>query len=202
MSPVVEKYYGTFEAKINNTRTMKFFFLLLLVCDGLSTHAQVNEPAKLQFGVELDALPYATGGYFGAGWIGKDLWRIRALTAFVKKPDWSTSKDFANHHIHAYALVADRFLKKDWKGWWIGAGLVLWNSTIQSDAKLQTAKFNNVLANGSLGYNVTLYKHFYVSPWASLNLRLGGDKNIMVDNKNYTLPILNPEASLKFGYYF
>ena len=182
---------------------MKIFLLLLFsLYAGLNTQAQLNEPKKLQFGLELDVLPYATGGYFGAGWVGKNFWRVRALTAFVKKPDWSTRKDFSNHQIHAYALVVDRFLKKDWKGWWAGAGLVLWNSTIQTDARIETARFKNLLANGSLGYNISLRKHFYLSPWASLNLCVAGDKNVLVDNKNYSLPVLNPEASLKFGYYF
>lgn len=175
---------------------MKYCFVLLSMC--LCLHLQ----AQTKVGVELDVLPYATGGYFGGAWIGKDVWRVRALTAFVKKPDWSTTKDFSNHQVHAYALMIDRFLKKDWKGWWIGAGVVRWNSSIQTDARLQTTKFSNWLANGSLGYNFTLCQHFYVSPWGSLSLRLGGDKHVLVDSKEYTLPVINPEASLKFGYYF
>ena len=71
------------------------------------------------------------------GWV-KGLWRVRALTAYVKKPDWSTKNGFANHQIHAYAFVVDRFLKKDWKGWWAGTGLVYWNSSIQADTKINT----------------------------------------------------------------
>lgn len=177
---------------------MKYWLLLLPVCFCLSMRAQ----DKVKVGLELDVLPYATGGYFGAGWIGKDVWRVRGLTAFVKKPDWSTTKGFSNHEVHAYALMVDRFLKKDWKGWWIGAGLVYWNSSIQTDAKLQTSEFHNVLANGSLGYNFTLYRNFYVSPWGSLSLRLGGDQDVPVDSRRYTLPVINPEASLKLGYYF
>jgi hypothetical protein len=181
---------------------MKFCLLLFTICLSLYTQAQVNKPKKLQAGIELDVLPYATGGYFGAGWLGKEVWRVRALTAFVKKPDWSTKKEFSNHQIHAYALVVDRFLKKDWKGWWAGAGVVYWKSTIQTDEKIQTAQFNNLLLNGSIGYNITLCKHVYLSPWASLNLKLAGDKNVLVDNKIYTLPTINPEASLKLGYTF
>ena len=180
----------------------KLLLLLLSLLPLLSTHAQSNGPDRLQFGLELDALPYATGGYFGAAWVGKDLWRMRALTAFVKKPDWSTKSDFSNHRVHAYALLADRFLKKGWKGWWAGAGLVYWNSTIQTEARQQTAHFKNLLINGSLGYNLTVYKRLYVSPWGSLNLRVAGDKNVVVDDKRFTLPVLNPEASLKFGYSF
>lgn len=181
---------------------VKYCLLLVFVCFCMQVQAQEKQAATIQFGLELDALPYATGGYFGGAWIGKDAWRVRALTAFVKKPDWSTKSDFSNHQVHAYALLLDRFLKKDWKGWWIGAGVVYWNSTIQTDAKLQTAKFNNYLLNGSLGYNFTLYKHLYLSPWGSLSLRVAGDKNVAVDNKSFTLPVINPEASLKVGYYF
>jgi hypothetical protein len=175
------------------------YLILILVCFDCKIHAQTNESKKLDAGLELDVLPYATGGYFGAAWMGKGLWRVRALTAYVKKPDWSTKTGFANHQIHAYALVVDRFLKKDWKGWWAGAGLVYWNSSIQADTKTNTATFNNLLANGSVGYHFTLNKHFYLSPWASLNFKIAGDKNISVDNKSYSLPLINPEASLKFG---
>lgn len=179
-----------------------YCLLLILVLIGFKAQAQTAEPKKLDAGLELDVLPYVTGGYFGAAWIGKGLWRVRALTAYVKKPDWSTKNGFANHQIHAYALVVDRFLKKDWKGWWAGAGLVYWNSSIQADTKINTATFNNLLANGSLGYNFSLNKHFYCSPWASLNFKLWGDKNISVDSKIYHLPLINPEASFKFGYRF
>jgi hypothetical protein len=179
---------------------MKIAYLILIfVCFDCKIHAQTIESKKLDAGLELDVLPYATGGYFGAAWMGKGLWRVRALTAYVKKPDWSTKTGFANHQIHAYALVVDRFLKKDWKGWWAGAGLVYWNSSIQADTKTNTATFNNLLANGSVGYHFTLNKHFYLSPWASLNFKIAGDKNISVDNKSYSLPLINPEASLKFG---
>jgi hypothetical protein len=177
---------------------MRRWLLLLPLCFCLGVQAQ----DKVKFGVELDVLPYATGGYFGAGWIGKDVWRVRALTAFVKKPDWATTKDFSHHEVHAYALLVDRFLRKDWKGWWAGAGWVYWDSRIQTDARQQKAAFHNMLANGSLGYNFTLYRHVYLSPWGSLSLRLGGDKDVPVDSRHYTLPLLNPEASLKVGYYF
>jgi hypothetical protein len=181
-------------------KKLSFLLLLLILC--FNSNSQDILQKKVQFGVELDVLPYVTGGYFGAGWIGKDLWRLRILTAYVKKPDWSTKKEFSNHQIEAYALVVDRFLEKNWKGWWAGTGLVYWHSTIQTNAKIQTANFNNLLINGSLGYHVNLFKHCYLSPWASLNLRVAGNTNVPVDDKSYSLPLINPEASLKFGYYF
>lgn len=46
-------------------KTAFAFFLLLLFAQNV--HAQKTVSA----GVELDVLPYLTGGYFGAVWVGK-----------------------------------------------------------------------------------------------------------------------------------
>lgn len=173
--------------------------ILFLCCNSF---AQKKPTHHFHAGIELDALPYATGGWFAAAWAGNEQWRIRFLTAAVYKPDFTTRKGFSNHHIRAYAVVADYSLKKDWEGIWLGAGLVLWNSTIQTDARLHTASFTNYLLNGSAGYNFKLHKNIYLSPWAGLSIRAGGDKDVAVDTKRYTLPLLNPEASLKMGFWF
>ena len=193
------------EKKLPVMRHWKLCFLATLVSVASATGlAAQSEPASTRwtFGLEADALPYLTGGYFAAGWAGKGLWRIRLLTADVNKPDWFTQKGFTNHHITAYAAVADRFLKPGWAGWWIGGGLVYWKSTIQTEARNETVRFNNVLANGSLGYPLPLFSSIYLSPWAGLSLRIGGDQDVPVDQKTYTLPFLNPEASLKVGVFF
>lgn len=191
------------------------FITLLLFCfcnnsfaqsemNGTNSDSTKNDQTsnKLNFGLELDVLPYATGGYFGAGWVGKDKWRGRALFGDVNKPDFVTKEGFTNHHIKAYAVLLDRFLKNDWKGWWIGAGPVYWKSNIQSEDSNATKNFDNFLLNGSLGYNFTLYKNIYISPWAGLSLKVGGNDEFVLDNKAYNLPLLNPEASIKFGISF
>lgn len=181
---------------------MKYLLIILATCLQITASAQTKQSSPLQGGVELDVLPYITGGYFGAAWMGKNHWRIRALTATVNKPDWSTKKGFVNHHIEAYAVVGDYFFKPDWKGFWLGGGLVHWKSTIQSSAKVQTATLNNWLLNGSMGYHFSLSKKIYLSPWGGLSFRVAGDKNVAVDDKRFTLPLVNPEASLKLGYVF
>jgi hypothetical protein len=177
-------------------------FIFLFSMSSLCLCAQPNDRPPVNFGLELDALPYLTGGYFAAAWAGKQHWRLRLLTAGVNKPDWSTPAGFTNHHITAYAAVVDYFLKPEWNGWWIGGGPVYWSSTIQTDAKLQTAQFKNLLLNGSIGYNLRLPGHFYLSPWAGLSIRVAGDTDVPVDNTTFTLPLFNPEASLKLGWYF
>ncbi len=172
---------------------------MLLICTG--SPAQ-KASKSFHAGIEVDALPYVTGGWFAAAWAGKEQWRVRFLTAAVNKPNFTTRKGFTNHHIHAYALVADHFLNKEWKGWWLGGGLVLWKSRIQTDSRMQTASFRNYLLNGSAGYHVTFNKNLYLSPWAGMSIRTGGDKNVRVDQQTYSLPLLNPEASLKLGIWF
>ena len=157
---------------------------------------------RSSFGVEIDALPYVTGGYFGALWLGKNHLRTRALTTKVFKPDWSTKEGFKNHEIQAYALVIDYFPALNWRKWWIGAGPVIWKSKIQADGSSVNTSFSNFLLNGSIGYHLGLGRHFYLSPWAGISLKIAGDKDVSVQNKIYNLPLLNPEMSLKLGFHF
>lgn len=161
-----------------------------------------SHPKRISIGVEQDVLPYLTGGYFLAAWAGNHHIRARAVFASVKKPDWIIPEGFTNNQVKAYALLADYFLQEDWKGWWIGGGLVYWDSSIQSDAQLSTARYQNILLNGSLGYSWKFWKRFYVSPWAGMHIRVGGDTDVLVDGKHFTPPVFNPEASVKFGYCF
>jgi len=180
---------------------IKKSLLAFALVSSLYAQAQSAAPQKLNAGVELDLLPYITGGYFAAGWVGKNHFRARILTAYVNKPDAFIQEGFTNNKVTAYALLGDYFLKENWNGWWAGTGLVYWKSSIQTEAKLSTSHFENWFLNGSLGYNFKLGKFLYVGPWAGLHLRIAGDKEVPVDNKIYNPPLLSPEASVKFGAY-
>ena len=153
-------------------------------------------------GLEQDALPYLLNGYFLSGWVGKGYVRSRLLFANVRKPHFLLPKDFTNNRVHAYAITADYFQETNWQGWWISGGGVLWKNSLQTDLKQQTTHFNLVLVNGSLGYAWKFYKSFYVSPWAGVHLRVGGSKEIRIENQTYNPPFLNPEASVKIGWHF
>lgn len=185
---------------INAPRMSKVFFLVLITAlFPFIGFSQNTTSSKLHFGIEQDLLPYATGGYFAGFWAGKKHVRVRTILARVHKPDLIVTKGFTNNKVTAYALVGDYFLKEDWKGWWAGSGLVYWNSSIQSEEKLSTISYKNVLLNGSLGYNWKFYKQFYLSPWAGLHLRVGGAKRVDVDGRTFAPALLNPEASVKVG---
>lgn len=173
--------------------------LSLFIFTFQTTHGQST---KLSAGLELDALPYITGGYYGGAWIGHSHWRGRALFARVYKPSFIVPDGFTNNTVNAYALVGDYFLKEEWRDWWISGGIVLWQSTIQSDLKLSTVSYDNILMHGSIGYNWMFSRQFYLSPWAGMNIRVGGAQTVMVDGKSFDTLVLNPEASLKIGWYF
>lgn len=181
----------------------QFHLIVLLLCFAIKGHFCYSQNGPpLIYGIELDALPFATGGYFGAVFVGKEHWRIRALAASVHKPNWTTKKDFRNHHINAYALTLDYFTKDNWSGWWAGGGPVFWQSNIQGSINKEGVTFSNYLINGSLGYNFIVGSHFYISPWAGMSIKIAGDSNIAVQNQTYNLPLLNPELSLKIGFKF
>jgi len=157
---------------------------------------------KLRVGVELDALPYVTGGYFGAVWAGKDHMRVRILHASVHMPDFIIPKGFSDNHIRAYAILADYFFNDEQNGFWLGSGVVLWNGTIREKQQLGETDYQSILINGSLGYIWDVSSRVYFSPWAGMSLRVGGSENIEVASRLYHPPILNPEASVKLGYRF
>jgi hypothetical protein len=173
------------------------FFSVLVGC----VQAQDSTRKGIIVGLEQDVLPYATGGYFAGVWAGKGHMRVRTIMARVHKPDLIVKENFTNNKVTAYAILGDYFLKEDWKGWWAGAGLVYWKSSIQPDTRLQTVHYENLLLNGSIGYNWKLYRNFYVGPWAGMHLRIGGDKKVTADGKSFVPPLLNPEASVKVGWH-
>ncbi|MES2647082.1 MAG: hypothetical protein V4717_09425 [Bacteroidota bacterium] len=181
---------------------LRVCFFILVLLSTYHVNSQDKVVAKWHLGIEADALPYATGGYFAAIWAGKKHVRVRALTARVYKPNFITDKNFINNNITAYAITTDYFFKPNWKGLWLAAGLVYWKSSIQSATSPEIANFNNGLVNGSAGFNIRLYKHLYLSPWAGISTRVAGDKNVVVGNKAFHQPFFNPEASLKIGFYW
>lgn len=169
----------------------------------LSLTMNAQETSKqISFGFEQDVLPYITGGYFFGAWAGIDHMRVRAITAKVNKPGFVVKDGFANNKTRAYAMLADYFSRDDWSGWWAGAGWVYWKSSIQTDKKLTTAYYYNWLVNGSAGYNFSLGKRLYISPWCGIHIRIAGNKLVAVDDKIFKPALLNPEGSLKMGVKF
>ncbi len=188
---------------IQRLNKMKTFIILCMMLAAL-VHGRVavGQEQRVSIGIEQDVLPYVTGGYYFGAWAGTSHVRARALLAHVNKPDFIVPNGFTTNIVTAYALVGDYFLKTNWEGWWLSGGVVYWDSSIQSNQKLSTVRYENFLVNGSVGYNWRFAKHFYVSPWAGIHLRVGGATNVSVDGTSFGTPVLTPEASVKVGWVF
>jgi hypothetical protein len=179
--------------------------LLLFILVSASGELQAQDAItsnSIRWGIEQDVLPYLTGGYYAGGWVGKSHIRARVLMARVLKPSLVVPDGFTNNWVSAYALVGDYYHREDLSGWWISGGLVLWHNTIQTNLLAQTATYDSYMLNGSLGYSWRFGKHFYLTPWAGMHIRIGGENLVTVDGKSFKPAVLNPEASLKIGWVF
>lgn len=182
---------------------IKLRFFGLIFCLVILSHQNSQaQHASVSIGLEQDFLPYATGGYYAAAWIGQSHVRARVLVAHVHKPSFIVPNGFTNNVVTAYAVLGDYFLKENFSGWSIGGGLVRWNSSIQSNLHQSTVSYDNTLLNGSIGYNWKFHKNFYVSPWAGLHLKISGADHVTVDGSSFATPLFTPEASVKVGWYF
>lgn len=131
----------------------KYAIILFVLLTGLA-FSQSNEQSihKTTIGFEVDELPYLTGGYYGSVWVGHHHFRYRAIVTKLIKPEFILKDGFANNDIQAYTIIADYFFKPGFKGWWVGAGLEYWDGNIQTDAELETSKYNNTIFTLGGGY--------------------------------------------------
>jgi hypothetical protein len=100
-------------------------------------------------GVELDVLPYATGGWYGSLWYGFAHVRIRGVVSRVNPPDFTVDGDFTDAQTTAYALIADYFPRRDRTGLWLGAGVELWENSIAHPGESVRGQYDTVMATGA-----------------------------------------------------
>lgn len=184
---------------------MKKYLLLLSILCAVKVNAQPlydTTKNKKSMGIEADILPYITGGYYGSVWVSHNHFRYRAVVTSVTTPGFMVKEGFTNNKMMVYTLLADYFFKPSVEKWWIGGGFEYWDAEIQSDLKQSTVKYSNYIATVGTGYVWKFYNNFYLNPWAAVHARIGGDKRVMVDGKEFKPALFTPEASLKIGWYF
>lgn len=183
---------------------MKKYILILAFLSTVASYAQGDKSSgrSVAIGVELDALPYITGGYYGSLWVGHNQMRYRAVVASVTTPDFMVKEGFTNNEIQAYAFIVDYFFNPNFEKWWIGAGMEYWDGSIQTDAEQETATYSQTVFTVGGGYVWKFHKNFYLNPWAAFHVRVAGDREVSVDDKVYEPSAFTPEASLKLGWYF
>jgi hypothetical protein len=161
--------------------------------------ARLREPGP---GVELDVLPYATGGWYGSLWYGFGHLRLRGVVSEVNPPDFTIEGDFTNAQTRAYALIVDYFPRRDRTALWLGAGIERWENSIEHPEEVARGQYDTVMATLGVGWIWRLGDHVYVNPWAAGHLRVAGDDQALLGSRLYAPDRFVPEASVKIGWRF
>jgi hypothetical protein len=159
----------------------------------------------VKLGSELDVLPYATGGYYGSGFLGRDGWKFRYVVARTNLPSFMVTDGFEDKRTDAYALLADRFLgarRGKLEGFWIGGGGEYWRNRVRTDASPAYTNYQNYLLTLGGGYVWKFSKHFYLNPWVGGHFVVAHARAIRVSGEIYTQPVFTAEASAKLGITF
>jgi len=163
---------------------------------------------KQTVGVAIDLLPpimSATTGNFGYSaqlWYGYKKLRVRGVIAGFTMPDkLMGNDDFINLETTATALIFDHFLKNNFRGWWFGAGVGMWDNTITSKIDNHNYSFTDYVATAGSGYIFKVYKNFYVEPWGAAHYVLNNE-NVTVGTSEYKTKKFQGEVSLKVGWHF
>lgn len=159
-------------------------------------------------GVAIDLLPpimsATTGnlGYSAQLWYGYKKIRVRGVIAGFTMPDkLMGNEDFKDLNTTAAAFIFDCFLRNNFKGWWVGLGVEMWNNTITSKMNNQDYDLKNYVATSGCGYIFKVYKNFYVEPWGAVHYVLN-DRKITVGETEYKTKKFQGEISLKVGWHF
>lgn len=158
-----------------------------------------------KFGSEIDALPFATKGYYGSAFVGRDGWRLRGVAARSAMPSFMVSEGFRDKRTDAYAVLVDRFFgskRQRFEGFWIGGGGEYWRNRIRTEDSPEYSRYNNFILTAGGGYVWRFSRHFYLNPWAGGHFVAGGSRKIPVSGKTYEQRVFTPEASIKFGIIF
>ena len=158
-----------------------------------------------KFGGEVDALPYATGGYYGSVFAGRNGWRCRGVAARAKVPSLMVADGFRDKRTDAYAVLVDRFFgakREKLEGFWIGAGAEYWRNRIRTEESPEYSKYSNFILTVGGGYVWKFSRHFYLNPWAGGHFVAGGSRSIQGSGKTYEQRAFTPEASVKIGFTF
>lgn len=164
--------------------------------------------AKKTFGIAIDLLPTIMSattsnfGYSGQLWYGYNKIRVRGVIAGFQMPDkLMGNNDFKNLKTTATALIIDYFKDYNFKGWWLGAGIEMWNNTITSKSDYNNYNFKDYVATAGTGYIIKVYNNFYIEPWGAVHYVLNNEK-VSVNATEYSTKKFQGELSLKVGWHF
>ncbi len=157
----------------------------------------------LRAGMELDALPYLTGGYSFAGWLGKGTVRLRAVYARFHSPSFITPEGFDELATDAGVLLLDYFPAAEngeFDRWWLGGGLEYWRNSVRHVQSHTEASYDNVIVTIGGGHVWKVWRGLYVNPWAAVHFAVTGRDEQRIGGAAYTPKSFFYEASFKIGW--
>ena len=183
------------------------------VVEGTSHHPNLKTQTdsittRQTVGVAIDLLPpilsASTGhlGYSAQLWVGYKKYRVRGVIAGFTMPDkLMGNDDFKDLKTTATAVIFDYFLKNNFKGWWFGTGVEMWNNTITSKINNQDYDLQDFVATAGSGYVFKVYRNFYVEPWGAVHYVMNNE-SVLVESTTYKTKKFQGEVSLKIGWHF
>jgi hypothetical protein len=94
---------------MNMKKLAEFSLISVLLFLTIVPNANAQQCDSIKYGVELDALPYLTGGYYGSAWVGYKNLRFRLVAAKAETPSFVVADGFENLDTKAYAFIVDYF---------------------------------------------------------------------------------------------
>ena len=93
------------------------------------------------------------------------------------------------------------FIKDNFKGLWFGPGIGYWVNSFETVNRVKGQNNSFVFSLGG-GYNITLWKRLYASPWVALHTRFTGVSEKKYGDSKYVPARFTPEVSFKLGWKF
>jgi len=186
-------------------KTVIITLCLVLSCTftAVAQYSQDDSPVtRKTVGFELDALPYATGGYYGSAWYGLDRLRFRTVVAKINTPSFALEDGYEDNWINAYVLLVDYFFDKNFRGFWVGAGFEYWDNEIEHEQETVTASYDNTIFTVGGGYVWKFHGNFYLNPWIAGHFIIAGDSDVQVGSRIFNPKGFTPEGSIKIGWHF
>lgn len=181
------------------------FFIFIILLTTLSVgQAQMNRTKNYPaVGLEVDVLPFLTGGYYGSIWYGYGPLRGRAIYASMDMPRFLIPTGFKDNLKTVYAFTGEYFIQSnDFDHLWVGLGAEYWDGSVVSETSGEKAEYVNYAIMLSLGYVWKFYHNFYLNPWFGLHAIAAGDTSVPVGSEEFRPSTITPEISLKLGWHW
>lgn len=166
---------------------------------------QHQSPSGLKWntlGLEIDALPFATGGYNGSIWYGHNRVRLRGLLAKINTPGVFLRDGFEKDTLRVFALNAEYFIENNFRGFWIATGVQYWKGSVGHEDEIERGEYEYIRVPFSCGYVWKFFSNFYLNSWGGLYFFVLGDKEAHVGNRAAFIDEVVPIISVALGWHF